>query len=177
MPERERASTSSSSCLAPALPAGQRGRPRASSRSARTSRSSQAFAAPPVADNQGILVTIFLSGGNDGLNMVVPVGDPRYAALRPTLQDHERPLRSAAGSRCTRRSPKLKARFDQGKVAVVRGVGYQPPDLSHFTSTDIWMHGWGGGGTPTTGWLGRFLDRLPNTDARVALRRRRCTAA
>ena len=58
---------------------------------------------------------------------------------------------------------KLKARFDQDKVAIVRGVGYNPADLSHFSSTDIWTHGWGGSGMPTTGWLGRYLDSLPNT--------------
>ena len=83
-------------------------------------------------------------GGNDGLNMVVPVRRP---ALRRAAADAARSptaTRSAAGSRCTRRCAKLKARFDQGKVAVVRGVGYKPPDLSHFSSSDIWMHGWGG---------------------------------
>jgi uncharacterized protein (DUF1501 family) len=59
---------------------------------------------------------------------------------------------------------KTKQRFDNGRVAVVRGVGYNPPDLSHFESTDIWKHGWGGSGTRTTGWVGRFLDGLPNTE-------------
>jgi septum formation protein len=46
----------------------------------------QAFAATPVADNQGILVTINLAGGNDGLNTVVPIGNSAYNALRPTLK-------------------------------------------------------------------------------------------
>ena len=63
-----------------------------------------AFAAPPVADNQGILVTIFLGGGNDGLNMVVPVADAAYAVAAPDAEDHERVAPSAAASRCTRRS-------------------------------------------------------------------------
>ena len=121
-----------------------------------------AFAAPPVADNQGILITMFLTGGNDGLNMVAPVGDPKYATLRPTLKianGHS----VGGGLELHPSLVKLKARFDQNKVAIVRGVGYQPPDLSHFSSTDIWTHGWGGTGTPTTGWLGRYLDTLPNT--------------
>ncbi len=122
----------------------------------------QAFAAPPVADNQGILITIFLTGGNDGLNMVAPVSDPKYAQLRPTLKfSNGHPVGS--GMQLHPSLVKLKARFDQDKVAIVRGVGYQPPDLSHFSSTDIWTHGWGGSGTPTTGWLGRYLDTLPNT--------------
>jgi uncharacterized protein (DUF1501 family) len=122
----------------------------------------EAFAAPPVADNQGILVTVYLGGGNDGLNTVAPVADAAYAALRPNLQiagGH-----SIGGGLALHPSfTNLKTRFDQGKVAVVRGVGYQPPDLSHFSSGDIWDHGWGGAGTPATGWLGRFLDGLPNT--------------
>jgi uncharacterized protein (DUF1501 family) len=121
-----------------------------------------AFAAPPVADNEGILITIFLSGGNDGMNMVVPSGDPAYAALRPTLAITNG-LSVGDGLSLHPSLTALKARFDQGKVAIVRGVGYQPPDLSHFSSTDIWTHGWGGGGTPTTGWAGRYLDALPNT--------------
>jgi uncharacterized protein (DUF1501 family) len=122
----------------------------------------EAFAAPPVAKDQGILVTIQLGGGNDGLNMVVPSGNPTYAALRPTLKITNG-LSIGSGVALHPSLVKTKARYDQGNVAVVRGVGYQPPDLSHFTSTDIWMHGWGGSGTPTTGWAGRFLDGLPNT--------------
>ncbi len=122
----------------------------------------RAFAAPPVADNQGILITIFLTGGNDGLNMVAPVSDPKYAALRPTIKiANGHPVGS--DMQLHPALVKLKARFDQDKVAIVRGVGYQPPDLSHFSSTDIWTHGWGGSGTPTTGWIGRYLDSLPNT--------------
>jgi uncharacterized protein (DUF1501 family) len=122
----------------------------------------QAFAAPPVAATEGILVTILLSGGNDGLNMVAPVGDPAYAALRPTLHvTHGHPL--GHGFAFHPALTTLKARFDQGKVAIVRGVGYRPPDLSHFSSTDTWMHGWGGTASTTTGWLGRYLDGLPDT--------------
>ena len=122
----------------------------------------EAFAAPPVADNEGILITINLAGGNDGLNMVAPVGDAAYAALRPTLKITNG-LDVGSGLALHPSLAQLKGRFDQGKVAIVRGVGYQPPDLSHFSSADIWMHGWGGAGTPSTGWLGRYLDGLPNT--------------
>jgi uncharacterized protein (DUF1501 family) len=121
----------------------------------------QAFAAPPVADHEGILVTINLSGGNDGLNMVIPYADPAYPHLRSSLRvTNSLPLGGGLGLHPA--MPKLKARYDQGKVAVVRGVGYKPPDLSHFTSGDIWMHGWGGSNAVSSGWAGRFLDRLPN---------------
>jgi hypothetical protein len=91
-----------------------------------------------------------------------PVTDAAYATLRPSLKITNG-SRSAAGLALHPSLTKLKARFDQGKVAIVRGVGYQPADLSHFSSADIWMHGWGGATTPTTGWLGRYLDTLPNT--------------
>jgi uncharacterized protein (DUF1501 family) len=121
-----------------------------------------AFAAPPLSPNQGILITIFLAGGNDGLNMVAPVGDPAYAGLRPTI-GVTNGLSVGNGLALHPSLTKLKTHFDAGHVAVVSGVGYQPPDLSHFSSTDIWMHGWGGGTAPTTGWLGRYLDTLPNT--------------
>jgi len=123
----------------------------------------QAFAAPPVGDHEGILVTINLAGGNDGLSMVVPFGDPRYGHLRSSTKiTNALPIASGLGLHPS--LPKLKARYDQGKVAVVRGVGYNPPDLSHFSSGDIWMHGWGGSHSVTTGWAGRFLDRLPNAE-------------
>jgi uncharacterized protein (DUF1501 family) len=67
----------------------------------------------------------------------------KYVALHPSLKT-------------------FKAHFDAGKLAIVQGVGYPSPDLSHFLSMDIWMRGWGGGGVPSTGWLGRFVDTLPN---------------
>jgi uncharacterized protein (DUF1501 family) len=122
----------------------------------------QAFAAPPVGDTQGILVTVFLGGGNDGMNTVAPVGMSRYAQLRPNLRITNG-LSIGNGLALHPSLPKLKSRFDSGKVAIVQGVGYKPPDLSHFESQDIWMHGWGGSSPKMTGWAGRFLDGLPNT--------------
>ena len=79
--------------------------------------------------------------------------------------------RSATGSALHPSLPKLKARFDQGKVAIVRGVGYQPPDLSHFTSGDIWMHGWGGSRRrpPVGSAASSTASRTPSTS--------RCTAS
>ncbi|HTL84215.1 MAG TPA: DUF1501 domain-containing protein [Acidimicrobiia bacterium] len=123
----------------------------------------KAFAAPSVADNAGILVTVCLAGGNDGLNTVIPSGNATYATLRPTLKITNG-LSIGNGLALHPSLAKLKARYDHGKVAVVRGVGYTPPDLSHFTSTDIWSAGWGGIGMKTTGWLGRFIDTLPNAN-------------
>ncbi len=124
-----------------------------------------AFAAPPLGANDGILVLLMMEGGNDGLNTVIPTGESRYYSLRPGLGI--RPgvaLPLAAGVGLHPALPKLKARYDQGDVAVVQGVGYANPDLSHFSSMGIWMNGWGGArpAGPATGWVGRYMDGLPN---------------
>lgn len=125
----------------------------------------RAYAAPPIGPTDGVLVLVMLDGGNDSLNMVVPNGTPRYYDLRNRIAipgAQVLPLTSAVGlhPRLTR----IKGLYDQGKVAVVRGVGYRPADLSHFTSMGIWMNGWGGGSQPggPTGWIGRYMDGLPN---------------
>ena len=62
----------------------------------------------------------------------------------------------------------MKALYDAGKVAVVQGLGYPNPDLSHFTSMAIWSGGRFGGGPATTGWLGRWLDGQPEATAEFA---------
>jgi uncharacterized protein (DUF1501 family) len=119
-----------------------------------------AGAATPVGPRAGILVAVQLGGGNDGLNTVVPVGDPAYAALRGHIA-----LKAAdvlpigAGIGLHPKLAWLKSRFDAGQVAVVQGVGDQAPDLSHFTATARWMSGDGTAGA--TGWLGRYVDGLP----------------
>ncbi len=125
----------------------------------------RAFAAPPIGPTDGVLVLLMLDGGNDGLNMVVPRGVSRYYDLRPHIAippAQVLPLNASTGLHPN--LSRIKALYDQGKVAVVQGVGYQPPDLSHFTSMGIWMNGWGGGSQPggPTGWIGRYLDGLPN---------------
>ncbi len=124
-----------------------------------------AFAAPPVGANDGILVLIMMEGGNDGLNTVVPTAESRYYSLRPGLGIAPgAALTLGPGVGLHPAMPKLKARFDQGDVAVVQGVGYANPDLSHFSSMGIWMNGWGGARQtgPATGWIGRYMDGLPN---------------
>lgn len=124
-----------------------------------------AFAAPPVGANDGILILIMLDGGNDGLNTVVPTSESRYYSLRPGFAiPAANTLPIAPGVGLHPALAKLKTRYDQGDVAIVQGVGYANPDLSHFTSMGIWMNGWAGGSQPggPTGWIGRYLDGLPN---------------
>ncbi len=125
----------------------------------------RAFAAPPIGPGDGVLVLVMLDGGNDSLNMVVPNGSPRYYDLRNRIaipQSQVLPLTGSTGLHPS--MGRIQGMYDQGKVAVVRGVGYRPADLSHFTSMGIWMNGWGGGSQPggPTGWIGRYLDGLPN---------------
>jgi len=105
-----------------------------------------------------ILIVLQLAGGNDGLSMLVPFTDPRYYQLRPTLSIPRRrllPLNDRLGLHPN--LGRLKALFDHGKVAIVQGVGYPHPDLSHFRSTDIWESAQPTG-VIATGWLGRYLD-------------------
>ena len=125
----------------------------------------RAFAAPPIGPSDGVLVLIMMEGGNDGLNTLVPFGDSRYYQLRPRIaipRASALALNASVGLHPS--LTKIKGLYDQGKVAIVRGVGYPTPDLSHFTSMGIWMNGWGGATQPggPTGWVGRYLDGLPN---------------
>src|ERR1043165_2484727 len=105
------------------------------------------------------LVVIELSGGNDGLNTLIPFENALYYRNRPTLkiakQDVVR-LNEQVGLH-PRLAP-LGELFKQGKLAVVQGVGYPEPDRSHFRSMEIWHTATVDKRVPTTGWLGRLLD-------------------
>jgi uncharacterized protein (DUF1501 family) len=105
-----------------------------------------------------VLVIVNLQGGNDGLNTVVPYAMPEYYRFRPTLgvpQDDVLRLDATVGLNPALKS--LKDLYDRGTVAIVQGVGYPNPDLSHFRSTEIWQTS-----APdkyvSTGWAGRYLD-------------------
>jgi uncharacterized protein (DUF1501 family) len=121
-----------------------------------------AHALAPIGAEDGVLIVIMLGGGNDGLNTLVPVGDANYYRLRPQIglaASSVLPIGTGVGLHPALRT--IKARFDQGKVAIVRGVGQANSDLSHFSSMANWM----AGTTSTsrsTGWLGRWLDMLPD---------------
>jgi len=121
-------------------------------------RSSTTGAAPAaVRPGRGIAVLITLYGGNDGLNTVVPASDPAYRAGRPPLgYSPTQVLPLADGLGLNPVLTGLKGRWDRGQLAVVRGVGYPDPSLSHFQSMDIWQSAAANGAGP--GWLGRWLD-------------------
>ena len=110
-------------------------------------------------------VVIQLAGGNDGLNTVVPYTDSRYYSLRPTVALKESELKDSEGrsmiiSNDFGLNPamsKIKQLYDQGRVAIVLGVGYPGSTLSHFLSMDIW-HTADTSGLASKGWLGRYAD-------------------
>src|SRR5262249_43798654 len=115
-----------------------------------------ARAAEGTKPNDRIVVVVQLIGGNDGLNTVVPHGIDGYAkgrrALRlPYGQVHkitkEIGLHPSMGQ--------MAKLVDNGRVAVVQGVGYPNPDRSHFRSMEIWESGRLENGAVETGWIGR----------------------
>lgn len=104
-----------------------------------------------------ILVVLQLSGGNDGINTLIPFGDPNYSKLRPTIgfaTNEVLPLTDSVG--LNPNLSKLKALYDAGKVAIVQGVGYPNPNRSHFRSMDIW-HSARPDTFERSGWLGRYV--------------------
>src|ERR671936_2876470 len=108
--------------------------------------------------NNRILVVLQLSGGNDGLNTLVPFADPGYNQLRPSLgfaADEVLQVTDSVGLHPG--LAKLKALYDQGKVAIIQGVGYPNPNRSHFRSMDIW-HSARPDVLERSGWLGRYVS-------------------
>lgn len=111
-------------------------------------------------DKDTILVVIEMTGGNDGLNTVIPYTDELYHKYRPTLgykKDQVVRLNDQLGLNPGMGS--FRQLWDQGHLAVVQGVGYPNPDRSHFESMDIWQTA-----DPRrsiqTGWLGRGANEL-----------------
>lgn len=109
------------------------------------------------------LVIIELSGGNDGLNTVVPFEDSQYYNLRPNIAiPQNQVLKLKDGLGLHPQMGALHKMYQDGKVAVVQGVGYPNPNFSHFESADIWYSAQPGlGSAARSGWLGRYLDNAP----------------
>lgn len=107
-----------------------------------------------------LLVLIELRGGNDGLNTLVPVDDGHYADLRPRLAlrgDAVVPLATGQALHASL-APWLPL-WQAGEMAVLQGVGYPQPNLSHFRSIEIWDTASDADQTLQQGWLTRAVTR------------------
>jgi uncharacterized protein (DUF1501 family) len=109
--------------------------------------------------NGKILVVIQLSGGNDGLNTVIPYRNDIYYRERPALAiGNDRVLKLTDDIGFNPALESLRRLYDEGRVSILNNVGYPNPDRSHFRSMDIWQTGSNADEYLTTGWLGRYLD-------------------
>ena len=105
------------------------------------------------------LVVIQLSGGNDGLNTIVPFGDDLYHSNRPGIGlKKESVIRIDDHFSFNAQLKGLADLHAQGHVAMLNSVGYPNPNRSHFRSMDIWQSASAENEYLTTGWLGRWLD-------------------
>ena len=125
----------------------------------RTAAAAQPSDRPGAKDT--ILVVVELTGGNDGLNTVVPYADPEYAKLRTALRLPTAQLKKINDSLALHPSMASFAKLlEDHALAVVQGVGYPNPSQSHFRSMDIWQAG-STAATLTEGWIGKALKSLP----------------
>jgi uncharacterized protein (DUF1501 family) len=119
------------------------------------------------AGKESVLVIIEMTGGNDGLNTVIPYADDLYHKNRPTLrQTKEQVVRvdDAIGLNSGMKS--FEPMIKEGRLAIVQGVGYPNPDRSHFESMDVWQSGDPKRQTPT-GWVARSVPDLQDKKGNV----------
>jgi len=145
----------------------------------------KAFAASPMlaalqgaaTDTDHVLVMIQLTGGNDGLNMVIPLDVyGKYQAARTNIAIQQGQVLPLANNIKTGLHPAMtgvQQLYNDGKACIIQSVGYPSPDYSHFRATDIWLTGANSNQVLPTGWGGRYLnfeypnfpEGFPNTDA------------
>ena len=126
----------------------------------------QASLAAASSQSGRILVVFEWFGGNDGLNTIVPYGDPAYYKHRPTIGIKEKDLLTIDAHLGWHKSMNaMKRLYDDGKVAIVQGVGYDRPSFSHFSSASFW-HTAAPNSGHEYGWVGRTASALDPTGAR-----------
>ena len=120
----------------------------------------KAFESPMmVPPGNKVVVILQLSGGNDGLNTVIPIRNDIYYRSRPRLgvkKEKALALTDEAGLHPA--LPAFKALYDDGSLAILNNVGYPNPDRSHFRSMDIWHTASQSNQYWSNGWVGRYLD-------------------
>ncbi len=125
-------------------------------------------------DDDRILIVIQMFGGNDGLNTILPVDNDAYYKIRPTIAVAKDKAINVLSRVYMHPSLAPKDRygipqmFEDGRLAVIQGIGYENPNLSHFRSTDIWLSGFNSSDPEKRlldGWLGRYwsnkIDGFP----------------
>ena len=138
-------------------------------RSTSNALAADALDGKPESNPERILVVVELTGGNDGLNTVVPYRNDEYYRVRPRIgirRDDAIAISEEAGFH-----PSLvgfERLYKEGKLAVVEGCGYPDPSLSHFSSMSFWHTGVPNGGE-TLGWVGRFADAYSDAETRNAI--------
>ncbi|MBQ4820463.1 DUF1501 domain-containing protein [Aquimarina sp. MMG016] len=105
------------------------------------------------------VIIIQLSGGNDGLNSIIPVSNDIYYSLRPEIaKKKEQTLKITDDLAFNNNLKAIAALYDLGEVSIINNVGYPNPNRSHFRSTDIWQTASDANQYLNTGWVGRYLD-------------------
>lgn len=111
------------------------------------------------ANSQKIVVVVQLSGGNDGLNTIVPFRNDIYYRERPTIAIRpDKVLKLTDDLGLNPALEPLRALYDEGQMTLINNVGYPNPDRSHFRSMDIWHTASDANQYLNTGWVGRYLD-------------------
>jgi uncharacterized protein (DUF1501 family) len=106
-----------------------------------------------------VVVVLQMSGGNDGLNTVIPIANDIYQRSRPVLGiQKDKALMLTDDAALHPELTAFKNLYDEGNLAILNNVGYPGPDRSHFRSMDIWQTASASTEYITTGWIGRYLD-------------------
>lgn len=120
------------------------------------------------ADDDRILIVIQMFGGNDGLNTIIPADSSEYYDFRPNLAVKKTDavnvlsqiyMHPALDTPAYPGAYNLRRMMEDGRLAIIQGIGYENPNLSHFRSTDIWLSGFNTSDPDARlvdGWLGRF---------------------
>ncbi|WP_315820505.1 DUF1501 domain-containing protein [Paraflavitalea speifideaquila] len=127
----------------------------------------QALMSAPPTDTDKVLVLVQLNGGNDGLNMVIPIEFyANYYNARKNIAIPQNKVLSLNGTTKTALHPGMPGMqilFNEGKLSIVQSVGIPAPSFSHFRATDIWMSASDPEEVLSSGWAGRYLGtQYPN---------------
>lgn len=130
----------------------------------------QSMSGASVAYDDRVLVLIYLNGGNDGLNTVIPLNQlAAYNDLRANIAIPENRILRLTGNTTTGLHPAMTGLRDlsnAGKLSIIHSVGYPDPSQSHARSATIWMTASDSVQPTPTGWVGRYLDnRFPGYPA------------